>query len=187
MFCRSSKRFSLGRLSHQVFRRCCNINSNQGVSGASREAIVLWENTKFSNKTKQCLLTWRYLPIDLCSFHILHLAHLASVRLQIDVLLQKQYVIDLMLSPNAIATVGIMDTRQIMKILRSYLGGRYAELKMEPPLRCTPNANRIQFFLFAIDIMQRMTAAGVRVAIRKGYLCIAICTRNVHEYTKYAR
>lgn len=45
-----------------------------------------------------------------------------------------------------------------------------AELIVEPALGRSPYAERVQFLPLALDVMQRVAAARVRVTIRKGYL-----------------
>lgn len=109
-------------------------------------------------------------PLNVRSLHVPHLADLPRVRLQVHVLLQKQNVVDLVLAPDAVAAVRIVDARQIVKVLRPNLAGWNAQLEVQPSLGGAPNSDRVQFVLFTVDVVQRMAAAGVRVAIGKGDL-----------------
>lgn len=67
-------------------------------------------------------------PLDVRAFDVAHLAHLARIRLQVDVLLKEQNIVDLVFAPDAVAAVRIVDARQIVKVLRAYLAGRNAQL-----------------------------------------------------------
>lgn len=76
-----------------------------------------------------------------------------------------------MLAPDTIAAIRVVDARQIVEVLRPNLAGRNTQLVVQPSLGGAPNADGVQLVLFAVNVVERMTAAGVRVAIGKGDLC----------------
>lgn len=110
------------------------------------------------------------LVVQLISSDVAYFADFTLVRLQIYVLLKEQNVVDLVLTPHAIALVSVVDTREEMEVFRAYLTQRDSQLVVEPPLGSPSDSQGIQFFPFAFDIMQRVTTACIGITIRKRYL-----------------
>lgn len=61
------------------------------------------------------------LVVQLISSDVAYFADFTLVRLQIYVLLKEQNVVDLVLTPHAIALVSVVDTREEMEVFRAYL------------------------------------------------------------------
>lgn len=94
-------------------------------------------------------------------------AHLTGIWLQVDIFLQKKNVVDFVLAIHSIALIQVMDSREIMKILWPNLTSGYAQFKIESSLRSFFDAKCIQLFSLVVQVIERMRAARVCVAIRK--------------------
>lgn len=75
-----------------------------------------------------------------------------------------------MLTPDTVTSVGIMDARQIVKVLRLNLFNWYTQFVVKAPLGSQANAQGIVLLALLFDVVQWMTAAGVCIGIGKGNL-----------------
>lgn len=118
---------------------------------------------------KRCT-EFSYGIVEFLAFQIAHLADLIGVRPQRDVLLQEEDVVNFVLTPDTVASVGIMDACQIVKVLRLNLFNWYTQFVVKTPLRSQANAQGIVFLALLFDVVQWMTAASVCIGIGKGNL-----------------
>lgn len=82
------------------------------------------ESTGLQNKLeprRQRLVEFRNFLLEVGPFDPLHGTDLGWVRPHVDVFLEKQDVIDLVLAPNAVASVTVVDSCQIVEVFRAHL------------------------------------------------------------------
>lgn len=65
--------------------------------------------------------THSILPVQIMFFDVENFTDFIRIRFEIDIFLQKQYVIDFMFAPYAIANIFVMDSGQIVEILWTHL------------------------------------------------------------------
>lgn len=98
--------------------------------------------------------------------HVADLRDLVRIRLDGDVRLQEQHVVDLVLAPFPVTAVLVVDAGDVLHLRDGNLLHGYPQLVVEPPLRGTFYADGVCFLVLSGDVGYRMATAGVRVMVR---------------------